>query len=249
MANSIILVLLNKGKSKLLYNMAAPKIVLYTNHACPWAHRAHIALSELGLPFEEHIIDLGVPRTQEYLAINPRGLVPTLIYNGETIPESGIVAQFLADQHPSHLVKTSSEPGGALQRARINFFVDAFVNKVTPSLGASIRAKDDAEKTEAADKLVAGLVKEVEPLLKDAAPFFGGSSKLTLAEVLTGSFVLRVVDYPEQGLLSSGLHAELASKAPNTLKWLKAVAAEKSVNSIWNAKSSAEGIRKKFGVK
>jgi glutathione S-transferase len=55
-----------------------PTIKLYTNHSCPWAHRAHIALRELGLPFTEEIIDLQVPRTPEYLKVNPRGLVPTI---------------------------------------------------------------------------------------------------------------------------------------------------------------------------
>ena len=39
---------------------AHPKIHLYTNHRCPYAHRAHITLEELGLPFEETIIDLYV---------------------------------------------------------------------------------------------------------------------------------------------------------------------------------------------
>jgi len=65
----------------------SPKLTLYTNHGCPWAHRAHIALSALGVPFTEEIVDLDTPRTPEYLAINPRGLVPTLKYDGVVIPE------------------------------------------------------------------------------------------------------------------------------------------------------------------
>ena len=52
---------------------AKPKIHLYTNHRCPYAHRAHIALQELGLEFEETIIDLDTPRPKWYLDINPRG--------------------------------------------------------------------------------------------------------------------------------------------------------------------------------
>jgi len=160
-----------------------PTIKLYTNHSCPWAHRAHIALRELGLPFTEEIIDLEVPRTPEYLKVNPRGLVPTIDYNGEIIPESGIVAQFLVDAHPSHLVKTSSEEGGALQRARINFFVDAYVSKVSGPFFAILRADSEEEGEKAVNTYVDAIVKELEPLLKDAGPFFGGSSRLTLAEV------------------------------------------------------------------
>jgi glutathione S-transferase len=52
-------------------NGDAPKITLYTNHGCPWAHRVHITLKELGLAHEEVIIDLAVPRPEWYLKINP----------------------------------------------------------------------------------------------------------------------------------------------------------------------------------
>ena len=61
-------------------NGTSPKIHLYTNHRCPYAHRAHIALEELKLPFEETIIDLDTPRPQWYLDINPRGKSPPATY-------------------------------------------------------------------------------------------------------------------------------------------------------------------------
>ena len=129
------------------------------------------------------IIDLDTPRSPEYLAINPRGLVPALSYNGEIIIESAIVAQFLADQHPSHLVPPSNAPGGALRRARIALFVDAFFSKFNSVLFGLGTAKTEEEKQAVVEKALNGLIKEVEPLLKDAKPFFGGSDKLTLAEV------------------------------------------------------------------
>lgn len=52
-------------------NGIPPKIIFYTNHGCPYAHRAHITIKELGLPYEEVIIDLNTPRPQWYLDINP----------------------------------------------------------------------------------------------------------------------------------------------------------------------------------
>ena len=45
-----------------------------------------------------------------------------------------------------------------------------------------LRASEE-EKGPLAEKLVDAVVKEVEPLLQDAKPFFGGSERLTLAEV------------------------------------------------------------------
>ena len=159
-----------------------PKITLYTSYSCPWAHRSQIALKELGLEFKTVIVDLSVPRTPEYLAINPRGLVPSLDYNGTILTESAIVSQFLVDSHPSHLQKTSSEEGGALQRAKINFFVDTYFTKVNGPFFAALRASEE-DKEKEAGAFVDTIAKEIEPLLQDAAPFFGGASRLTLAEV------------------------------------------------------------------
>lgn len=143
----------------------------------------HIALKELDLPFEEVTIDLDKPRTPEYLKINPAGLVPALDHNGEILVESAVVAQYLVDAFPSHLVPASNAPGGALRRARIALFVDAFNSKFNTPLFGVHTAKTEEEKEAIVEKVVDGLVKHVEPLLADAAPFFGGSDKLTLAEV------------------------------------------------------------------
>lgn len=155
------------------------------NHSShyPVAHRAHIVLSELGIPFQEKLIDLDAPRPAEYLKINPRGQVPTLIYKGEIIRESAIVAEFLANQYPSHIVPATSDSDGPLARARIAFFVDAWVSRVQPHYVKAVYSRTDEETAKAAPELVAAVVKEIEPLLEGAAPFFGGHEKITLAEV------------------------------------------------------------------
>ncbi|OIW30762.1 thioredoxin-like protein [Coniochaeta ligniaria NRRL 30616] len=209
------------------------KLVLYTNHRCPWAHRAHIALSELGIPFEEEIIDLDTPRTEAYLKVNPRGLVPSLRFNDEIITESGIVSQFLADAYPSHLLPPSNTVDGALRRARVAFFVDTFFTKFQSHLGKFVFAKTDADANAGVEAAVAGLVKEVEPLLKDAKPFFGGAEKLTLAEVLTGSFAIRIVSFLKAGLYPASLGEAISTKAPNFDKWVHEVAKHPSVTSIY----------------
>lgn len=140
-------------------------------------------MAELKLPFEEETVDLSVPRTAEYLAVNPRGLVPSLLYNGHVITESAIVAQFLADAHPSHLIPIGGTPEGALARARINFFVDTFFSKAHPHYHRALFASSEGEAEKAAAEFIKQLEKEVEPLLGDAGPYFGGSQTLTLAEV------------------------------------------------------------------
>ncbi|OLN86997.1 Protein LigF [Colletotrichum chlorophyti] len=224
---------------------AAPKIKLYTNHGCPWAHRAHIALAELGLEFEEEIIDLSVPRTEEYLKINPRGLVPSIAYDGEIITESAIVSQFLADAHPSHLVPTAGTKDAALRRARINFFVDTYFSKANPHAFKIYSAKTDAEVQQSADVFVDAIAKEIEPLLKDAAPYFGGSDKVTLVEVLTGSFTLRVFSFANAGLIPKSILTSLEQRTPNFYKWAQTVNSTPSVNKIYNEEEVVSKVKQR----
>ncbi|KAI0378837.1 glutathione S-transferase domain-containing protein [Hypomontagnella monticulosa] len=226
--------------------MAAPKIKLYTNHGCPWAHRAHIALAELNLPFEEEIIDLKVPRTAEYLKVNPRGLVPSLEFNGEIITESAIVSNFLADEFPSHLLPPSNAPGGALLRVKIAFFADTFISKVNGNFFKALFAKADDEVEAAVKEYVDQVVKEVEPLLTNAAPFFNGSDKLTQAEVLTGSFVVRLFTLPKHGLIPESILSDLSVKAPNFYRWGQAVSKHPSVTGIYDEEAIAAGTKERL---
>ncbi|KAF2652687.1 glutathione-S-transferas-like protein omega 1 [Lophiostoma macrostomum CBS 122681] len=219
-------------------NGDAPKITLYTNHGCPWAHRAHITIKELGLPYEEVIIDLDTPREPWYLEVNPRGLVPSLKFSGgaldgEILTESAVVSQFLADAYPSHLLPAAGEPGSALKRARINFFVDTWFSKVN-SYSINILRKDTQEEKEALVKEFLSIAsKELEPLLKDAAPFFGGSDKLTLAEALTAPFIIRLYALSKKDVVPKSLVAGLEA-LPNFSKWAAEVIKQESVTYVFD---------------
>lgn len=220
-----------------------PKITLYTNHGCPYAHRAHIALAELNLPYSEVIIDLTVPRPQWYLDLNPRGLVPTIAYNvpglsekDDIITESGIVAQFLADAFPGPFLPASKEsPTSALERARVNFFIDAWTTKVGAHLFPLFMAAGDEGKAEVAGKISAAVEKEIEPLLSNAAPFFNGSSEFTLAEAIIAPFLVRLYDASEDGELAPKTLAQQLDAFPNFARWAKAVRARPSVTAVYDA--------------
>jgi glutathione S-transferase len=112
-----------------------------------------------------------------------RGLVPTIDFNGEIIAESGIVSTFLADAYPSHVFPASGTPEAALTRARINFFVDTWFSKAGSHWFKILQQDSDEEKEKLGKEFVSIVGKEIEPLLKEAKPFFGGSNKVTLAEV------------------------------------------------------------------
>lgn len=153
--------------------------------------RAHPPLSVLSLPAPSTLpstYPMVTPNNSNPTLSIQRGLVPSLKYNNDVIDEilieSGIVSQFLADSFPSHLLPASrASPQAPLQRARINFFVETYFSKVQPLMMGVIQAEDEKVKEEKGKDMVAALKKEIEPLLADAKPFFGGSEKMTMAEV------------------------------------------------------------------
>jgi glutathione S-transferase len=72
----------------------------YGPGACSLA--SHIALEEVGLPYETVRLDLaaGEQRKPEYLALNPRGRVPTLLVDGHILTENVGILTYLAGGYP-----------------------------------------------------------------------------------------------------------------------------------------------------
>jgi glutathione S-transferase len=203
--------------------------------------------------YEEVLIDLDNPRPQWYLDINPRGLVPTIKYSvpglfeEEIITESDIVSRFLADAFPSEFLPASKEsPSSALERARINFFVDTWNTKVGNLLFPILMAKGDA-KGEKVDAFAAAVEKEIEPLLKNARPFFNGSETLTLAEAILAPFVVRTYDYAADEELMPHALIEKLDALPNFSKWAKAVQERESVRKNYDGEGIAVKTKAKLG--
>ena len=62
----------------------------------------HQALLEIGAPHELRRVDFstGAQRDPAYLALNPQGVVPTLVIDHRPMMESAAILMMLADRHP-----------------------------------------------------------------------------------------------------------------------------------------------------
>ena len=62
----------------------------------------HWLLIELDLPHELRLVDTAAKaqKTPEYLALNPNGVVPTLVLDGKPQYEAAALAMLLAERHP-----------------------------------------------------------------------------------------------------------------------------------------------------
>ncbi len=77
---------------------------MYTLYYSPGAASlvVHLALLELGVPHELRAVDLkaGAQKSPDYLRLNPNGVVPTLLIDGEPYYEAAALVLLLGERHP-----------------------------------------------------------------------------------------------------------------------------------------------------
>jgi glutathione S-transferase len=90
---------------------------MYTLYYAPGSANllVHLALLEIGAPHQLERIDLdkGEQRSAAYLAINPNGVVPTLVIDGVPHGEAAALAMLLAERHPEAVLAPA--PASALR--------------------------------------------------------------------------------------------------------------------------------------
>ena len=91
---------------------------LYNAPHSTCSQKVRICLAEKGLPFEDIRLDLGKGKDQlkpEYLALNPNGVVPTLVDDGEVIIDSSVICEYLDEKYPAPKLS----PDNVAQRAKM----------------------------------------------------------------------------------------------------------------------------------
>ena len=106
---------------------------LYEGSTSVCAIKVRLALFEKEIPFESCPIDLraGDQFNPEYLKLNPKGVVPTLVDNSTPIVESSIIMQYVEDKHPER----SLLPAEPFDRARMRLWMKRIDDEVHPSTG------------------------------------------------------------------------------------------------------------------
>ncbi|KAK4236026.1 glutathione S-transferase [Achaetomium macrosporum] len=128
---------------------AAPQpLKLYGGWFCPFVQRAWIVLEEKRLEYQ-HIEINPYKKEGELLALNPRGLVPTLSIEfaagkRKALYESTVICEYLdeafadEERHGPRLLPSSSAPEGKVEeatvfeRARCRLWINHIVTKIVP---------------------------------------------------------------------------------------------------------------------
>ena len=77
-------------------------IELYDHPISPCAQKVRLVLAEKSIDYQLNPVDLSAKQnlSPEYLKLNPAGLVPTLVIDGQPIPESTVICELLDDLYP-----------------------------------------------------------------------------------------------------------------------------------------------------
>jgi glutathione S-transferase len=95
-------------------------IVLYHGMASTCSKKVRMCLYEKGLAFESRLLDLQrfEQHAPEYLAVNPNGVVPSLVVNGTPVIESSVIIEFIDDRFPEPVLR----PEDMFDRAKMRLW-------------------------------------------------------------------------------------------------------------------------------
>jgi glutathione S-transferase len=167
-------------------------------------------------------------------------------FGGDFIIESNVITEFVADAFPdAHLRPEGHSADSVLKSARMRLFVEVWQSKVQSSIFAPFFGPGDKD---APTKIVNGLKNDIVPLLKQYGGPYVLGKEISLGDILTHSFLLRLFAFAKAGFYGEGLYDQLQS-IKEVKEWHDAIEARESVKKTWNEKDVVENYRKRLEAK
>ncbi|KAG7390783.1 hypothetical protein PHYBOEH_006909 [Phytophthora boehmeriae] len=111
----------------------------YWSSSCSW--RVRIALEWKGIAYEYRAVHLGADGGEHlkdaYTDINPNQRVPTLVVDGQAIPQSSAILEFLEETHPDKPLL----PRDSIKRAQIRNVCAIIGSDIQPIQNLAVMAK------------------------------------------------------------------------------------------------------------
>ncbi|KAI5457050.1 glutathione S-transferase [Mariannaea sp. PMI_226] len=219
---------------------------LYSGWFCPFVQRSWITLVEKKIPYQYVEVN-PYKKEPEFLALNPRGLVPTLAVpvgaqgkEQKPLFESNIICEYLEDAYADeekygpHLL-----PKDPYQRARCRLWIDHISTRIVPAFYKLIQHTQQkpyslGQAREELQKHIQTLVKEMDP----EGPFFLGNT-FSLVDISLAPWAKRLflIDHYKEGghgipRDGQGSDGELWER---WWKWYSATTERQSVKDTWSS--------------
>lgn len=99
-------------------------IELYHSPISTCSQKVRLCLAEKKLEFTHRVIDFSMMEqlSDEYLAINPNGVVPTLVHDGKVIVDSSVICEYIDETWTEPALSPEDAYGRAQMRAWMRYF-------------------------------------------------------------------------------------------------------------------------------
>lgn len=228
---------------------------LYHSPYSTCAQKVRLCLWEKNLTFDTTEVEFwkGEHLTPEYLALNPNGVVPTLLHDGQPVIDSSVIVEYLDEVFPETPMSPETAIGRAEMRAWMRYLeevpttairVPSFNNVFAPLW----RDKTDAELKEQADArpLRKGMYQEMgrngfsaekygDSIDRLAMTIARMEAALTKNEWLCGDYMMLpdICVIPTIDRMADIGLAHLWHDAPNVQRWWASVKARPSFDKTY----------------
>ncbi|RAH78480.1 glutathione S-transferase [Aspergillus japonicus CBS 114.51] len=123
------------AKALVASHQAEQPLKFYAGWFCPFVQRVWLALEEKQIPYQ-YIEVNPYHKAPSFLALNPRGLVPTITSPDESgsarpLYESTVILEYLEEAYPTHT--PALLPKDAYLRARARIWIDYVTSRIIPA--------------------------------------------------------------------------------------------------------------------
>ena len=96
---------------------------LYHSDYSTCSQKVRLAMAEKGVTFVDHQINVrkGDHLSPEYLAMNPNGVVPTLVHDGGVVTDSSVIIEYLDEVFPDPPLSPADPLGRGRMRSWLRF--------------------------------------------------------------------------------------------------------------------------------
>ena len=109
-------------------------LILYHHGSSACAAKVRLALAEKRLDWQSRYVDIlrGEQFGADFLALNPKGVVPVLVHDGFVLPESTVICEYLEESFP----ETPLYPLDPRARAAVRLWTKAVDEELHPACSA-----------------------------------------------------------------------------------------------------------------
>lgn len=239
---------------------------LYGGWFCPFVQRAWIVLVEKSIP-HQYIEINPYNKDPSFLALNPRGLVPTLAVPVGTggagagnralkpLYESTVICEYLDEAYPDPGPGPRLLPADPYERARCRLWIDHVASRVVPAFYRLLQHTPDkaygvGEAREQLHGHLKAFAREMGAAGAGAGPWFLGE-RFSLVDVALAPWAKRLflIDHYKPGGVGIPARGQRGGDEDVWARWetwFEAVVQRESIRQTWSDEEQYIGVYKRY---